>query len=959
MWRMTASLFVSLCFVLLSGLSPAASPRFVAGAAWTNVGRPMGWYRTDVHYFVDAGPLSASVDHAAGLAMVDAAAGVWNIAGVDFTLTNGGSLSEDVSGDNVYLGANGPVWPADAAKTNYAAKQIAVIFDADGAVTDALLGAGASDPGSCRTNGVTESTDLFLQPGKIAHALIIINGLCSGSAPEKQLQLRYQLMRVFGRVIGLGWSQLNDNVFTGTPQPTYLQQLHWPVMHPIDILCGPYTYQCLPEPFTLRDDDIAGVRLLYTDLTRSTPGWIQTSGTLRFPNGQGMAGVNVTLTRNYPWNSFGTETFQDASAVSGIFTAGDRGNPVTGASADTDETNGSTAANGGYFLFGGIPALPQFPVTSLYYGTEPINPLYVGSYAVGPYRVGTPAPSGTPLNVLSYSLPPGYVGAVNLLMPDATRDCTTGADGTESQPARVPEDGVWSGRLCGVGHTSWLTLPVRAGRSATVEVVATDETGAATTSKAMPLLALWHGSDATGTLPTLARASVAFNGLRTGTTQLRATFTVSERIRLAVTDTRGEGRPDFTYQARVLYADTVTPARLTGAGGAIRIVGMGFQRGNTVTVGGVAALITNLSSTEIDAIAPPSSQLRATGAVDVIVNDLQTGGSTVAAGALTYDSLKTDILTLLSAPAPSLDAGASAPLMLRLKDSRGEPAPNGTIELSASGAAVIFSACHLASCTLVTDNTGLVTTQVTPQAAGSVTLLAKSKGGSFVTASFVAKQEVHAVTALRPTAYVAAGSSASFAPAVRVTTNAAASSGQTATWSTASPRIALTASSTQTGPDGVTGVSATSTLRDGESSTVQACAWKVMCATQNVRAVAPADLRMEVVSGGDQSLQASDTLDSVVLRVVDAFGHPVAGALTTIYQSVVGWQPVCAPGGRCSTAPIYGKSTGAVTSDDDGLLTVAPLQYRDTAALTKLTAVVGTGGSVTVTLQKRPSGQGS
>lgn len=83
-----------------------------------------------------------------------------------------------------------------------------------------------------------ESVDLFLQPGKIAHALLIVNGGCTGPAPEQQLQLRYGLMRMFGRVIGLGWSQTNDNVFTGTPAPVYSQQQHWPVMHPIDIVCG-------------------------------------------------------------------------------------------------------------------------------------------------------------------------------------------------------------------------------------------------------------------------------------------------------------------------------------------------------------------------------------------------------------------------------------------------------------------------------------------------------------------------------------------------------------------------------------------------------------------------------------------------------------------------------------------------------------------------------------------------
>ena len=133
-----------------------------------------------MQYFVDAGPLSASVDNATATALVDAAAAVWNVQGIPFTLTKGGSLAEDVSGSNVYLGMNGPVWPGDVSSTNYTAKQIAVIFDADGTITDTLLGSGASAPGNCRQNAVTESVDLFIQPGRIAHALVIVNGRCTG-----------------------------------------------------------------------------------------------------------------------------------------------------------------------------------------------------------------------------------------------------------------------------------------------------------------------------------------------------------------------------------------------------------------------------------------------------------------------------------------------------------------------------------------------------------------------------------------------------------------------------------------------------------------------------------------------------------------------------------------------------------------------------------------------------------
>lgn len=126
-----------------------------------------------------------------------------------------------------------------------------------------------------------------------------------------------------------------------------------------------------------------------------------------------------------------------------------------------------------------------------------------------------------------------------------------------------------------------------------------------------------------------------------------------------------------------------------------------------------------------------------------------------------------------------------------------------------------------------------------------------------------------------------------------------------------------------------------------------------MCATQNLIGVAAADLRVSVVSGDAQSVGMGDSLGNVVLRVVDAAGHAVAGASVALYQAVTGWQPPCATG-RCAAAPMYGKATATAMSDDDGQVTVTPLQYATTAAVTKITASVGTQGAITVTLVKSP-----
>ena len=272
-----------------------------------------------------SGDLGPGVNHQAADALVAAAAGVWNVPVASITVGQGGALAEHVSGQNVYLSSDGMVWPPDVLSANAAAVPIAVVYDTDGSVTEALLGAGASDPSGCAQNAVTESVDRFDPAGYILHAIVVLNGRCTGTAPEKQLQMQYQLERVFGRVLGLAWSQLNDNVFTGTPTPDYDQARHWPIMHPLDILCGTYSYQCLPNAFALRADDVSGLVGVYPNAKGaalavgkqvSLSGANSLNGTITFPSGEGMEGVNVLVQRGGRNLTYKQDWFE-GSAVSG------------------------------------------------------------------------------------------------------------------------------------------------------------------------------------------------------------------------------------------------------------------------------------------------------------------------------------------------------------------------------------------------------------------------------------------------------------------------------------------------------------------------------------------------------------------------------------------------------------------------------------------------------------------
>ena len=74
-----------------------------------------------------------------------------------------------------------------------------------------------------------------------------------------------------------------------------------------------------------------------------------------------------------------------------------------------------------------------------------------------------------------------------------------------------------------------------------------------------------------------------------------------------VSDFNGDGRPDYSYNGWVLYADTVPPQRLPASGGPLVIHGMGFRLADTVLVGGQEAIVTSISPNEMTAIAPAAA----------------------------------------------------------------------------------------------------------------------------------------------------------------------------------------------------------------------------------------------------------------------------------------------------------------------------------------------------------------
>ncbi|MDW5264709.1 MULTISPECIES: IPT/TIG domain-containing protein [Acidobacteriaceae] len=957
-----------MCWLLAGAIAFAGGPRWVTGPPYFSTSAvPVAWYTNQLLYFTDPGDLSSYVDHAAADAIVAAAANAWNVPVTSLVLGDGGSLAEHVSGANVYPGSDGLVFPADVQSSNYQAKQIAVIYDSDGSVTDMLLGSGASDPSGCRQNAVTESVDSIVPAGYIQHALLILNGRCTGPAAEQQLQMQYQLMRAFGRILGLGWSQVNDNVFTGSPQPTAMEALNWPIMHPIDIICGPYTYQCLPQPFTLRADDLSALTMLYPIAQNQAPPGKTDSlylaheieGYVYFPTGQGMQGVNVTVRR---WHQFLAlpETWQTASAVSGAMFKGAGGNPVTGTPATAAGSSGTAnLVYEGFYEMARIPMLDGSWDSDVL-DTEPINPLYTGQYAVGPYVANQVEPSGANSEfdtdiMRSYQL----VVRQNLTPAGAANSCNTATDGVEAAPAATAPQGWWMGTLCAYGHTAWSSLSIKADRSFTIEVTAQDESGFSTMAKAMPVIGVWNATDALKTLPSVASAATAFNGTAYGTTSLTVQSAPANQFRIAIADQRGDGRPDFGYQARVLYADSISPSSVSAEGGAVTITGAGFRVGNAVTVNGVAATVTSWAATSIVATVPSLRALGHTTAIaaNVTVTDPSTRGTTMMTGALNY-AAPLPSLNLVTAPSGTVFVGDTSAVPFAVKalaaDGR-TPMANQLVSFTASGdGSVQFGACGGSVCNVMTDASGVASTTVTALAAGSVTVSAASMAGT-QNASFTIATRVRTLAPIQGMLYVAAGATFIWTPQVEASDNSASTVGVVVNWQAVSGGIILSPGQSQVNGLGVAETQVSiGPLTAGEQATASACAWTTVCATIAAQGVDPADWRIEVVSGAGQSVGAADVLAPVLVRVTDAVGNAVAGAVVEIHQTIDAWQGPCPDRGRCPVPPDESAQVSSAISDANGLVTVLPLQVVGIAEVTNLVAATGTQGFVSLSLQKQP-----
>ena len=943
----------------------AGGPRWVAGSSYFNTsvkGQPVHWKNGVVSYYLDQNGLTTLAYHTLMTSLVAASANAWNsvpTAAVNITL--GGNLSEDVSGSNVTAGPNGISMPADIQSTA-TSKPLGIIYDTDGSVINAFFGQGASAASDCRDNGVMTLVDNVAADGTIAHALMFLNGLCAANNAQLSV-LQYQMVRGFGRILGLDWSQANESMFAGD-QITADGLAGWPIMHPVEYVCSITGVPCTPNGTMLRYDDTAAVSRLYPVTAANQSSFagkqltaaatISVQGTIHFRNGQGMQGVNVVL-RPLKQGSGTPDIRYTVTAVSGSLFQGAAANPVNGPNDSQgnplNKYGSDDTSLEGWFDLSGVPLPIGSTIADYQLSFEPLNPLYATGYSVGPYTQGQVTPSGTMPVITLYGLRAGTALTQDVVIQDSADESYTGNDGTELEPVRVPASGEWTGRITGYGHTGWFEWPIRANRELTVEANALDESGMPTENKARLVLGAWNETDPPSSLPVIGTPQ-SFNGDQIGLTTLSFTTFTAGSVRLGLADNRGDGRADYLYRGRLLYADSVMPARLSLSGGPITIRGVGFRPNSVVTVNGVAAAVTSVTPTEITAIAPATNGTK--GVVLLTVSDPATLAVTAIQDGLSYDAMGGDALSIVTAPIGTIASGVPAPFTVKALVADAKTPAAGEIVTFTVTEGTASLGCGQSACTVMTGGDGLATMNVAASSTALAQVTASLSDGASVITEFNGST-APSIAPLTPNLYIAIGATASWSPQAELLAGGVPWSGQTVSWSAGSGATAGVATSISDLSGIASGQFSVGPLQAGADVPVYACLpGNATCATFQIYSVHPEVALLTAVSGAGQTISANEMPVPAVLRVTDAVGHPMAGGAVTFYETLKQWTPGCPAQGRCPSAPTLAMQTVQAVSGNDGLVTLIPLTGNGEPTRLYVTAVTGNVASLNFEIEQHP-----
>jgi hypothetical protein len=885
--------------LLFPALLHAGGPAWVAGSGYNPgvEGQPILWTNATVEYFTDQGALSPILTNSQADAFVSAAITPWTTAaGVGLTVTQGGHLAEDVNGSNIEA-TNGVITaPADVTSTAIGTP-LGIIYDYDGTVTDAILGEGAGALDDCFFNAVYGYPDNFSASGNIIHAVAVINGVCASTNAQLP-DVQYRLVRALGSIFGLAWSQANDNVLTGDPPPGAGDYAGFPVMHFLDpINCVPITL-CYPNPAVPKMDDVTALARLYPAPGGNPLATGRIWGDVYFTNSAGspeqqMQGVNV-VARLIDGSGNPSRQYV-VTSVSGFEFVGNAGNIVTGYDAPNglpfNRFGSDNASVEGFYDLGELTIPSGQNIAEYQISVEAIDPNW--SWGVQPYGPTQVTPSGSFAPIVVTIQSGSNVENDLLMQASAIAQTHPGSGSSYTNPAPLPQGGGWASWTSGYGSADFFEFNVQANRTASVAVTALDETGAPTESKLLPVIGIWELSDETGN-PAPASTPSAFNSQTFGVSRLDAQFSATEAYKVGIVDYRGDGRPDYAYQASLLYSDSITPARLSVAGGVTTLTGIGFIPGLAVDNGAGNGVVLTQSATQLQISLPAAA---VDGIATVEVTSPATGSFSQMQGALTYGAAANDLLMLLNGSSQTAPLGAQAPSMIRVRATASDgvtPVNGATIAWSATNG-IELSACNAAAfCSVLTDGAGEAATWVTPTAFGQGTISAALAPAAYQPpqmqlATLQGTESTLDLAAVVPTRWLAQGVTLNVALTVEALDMAVPQANVNIQFTITNGTASLSSSTATTNSSGLASTTAQLTNLSGTVQ-VSACVSPAEnpCQTFTLLAVPAAAWTLEAVSGALQIVPNGQPFQQLVMRVTDgsANDNPVQGASVTFITTL-------------------------------------------------------------------------
>jgi len=176
-----------------------------------------------ITYNVDQGPLGKESNSKAARLVLAAVEALQGITTAKLTFEESDPLDRDVTGDNIGDFLDGV--PSDVNP---------VIFDNDGGVTEALLGAGAS-LNTLAFGGILQATPT----GKIAQGAVIMNGRAFDGlfdpSDVSEADMTRATIRAFLQMLNVGPSDVNDELIV---DGNVANNTAVPIMYPTTVLGG-------------------------------------------------------------------------------------------------------------------------------------------------------------------------------------------------------------------------------------------------------------------------------------------------------------------------------------------------------------------------------------------------------------------------------------------------------------------------------------------------------------------------------------------------------------------------------------------------------------------------------------------------------------------------------------------------------------------------------------------------